>query len=62
MVKKHRGRPKLPKSQAKGETLILRLQKSEKQAIKVAASKTGQKPSEWARKALLERLNDVTNA
>lgn len=58
MTKKRPGRPKLAKGQAKGETLVIRLTKAEKQAI-IEASKGSKSPSEWARNALIQATKHV---
>jgi len=59
-MQKRPGRPKLPKGEAKGATLIVRLQKQERKAVTVAARRAGVKPSEWIRQALLTALGRNT--
>ena len=47
------GRPKLPKGEAK-KIFSMRLSKHERDAIKDAAKRDGEKVTKWARKALLK--------
>ncbi len=51
--KKKMGRPKLPKDEAK-KIFSLRLSKHERDKIKDAAKRDGEKLTKWARKALLK--------
>jgi hypothetical protein len=48
------GRPKLPKGEAKTETLRFRLTPSEMKRIESSAKAAGAEVSEWARLKLLE--------
>jgi hypothetical protein len=50
--KKRMGRPKLPKNQARG-VFSIRCSALERKQIEAAAKRTGKKPTEWARIALL---------
>lgn len=49
------GRPKLPKGETK-EVFSLRLTSQERESIEQAASKAGQKPTEWARNVMLNAV------
>lgn len=46
------GRPKLPKGEAKGETVQARFAPDDIKAIEVAAKDSGQTKSEWVRSAI----------
>jgi hypothetical protein len=51
--KRGRGRPRLPKGEARGAVLSVRLTVAERAAIEWAAEATGQSTSDWARAAIL---------
>jgi hypothetical protein len=58
MKKKGAGRPPLPKDQAKSNTLLIRLSGLERQKIDGSAMQSGERPSAWARRILLEAALD----
>ena len=47
------GRPKVPKSEKKGQTLTVRLTDAERKAVDVAAKREGVPVSEWGRLAIV---------
>ena len=53
MKKRGRGRPKLPKKDAKGAVMTVRFTKAERKAVDDAAGREGLKTSEWVRNVLL---------
>ncbi len=60
MKNKGRGRPKLPKGEAKGSVITVRLQKQQRKILADAARRSGVPLSEWARDVLLE-IADTSN-
>jgi len=55
--KRKPGRPKLPKGEAKGKIVPIRLTKAEAERLAQAARKNGLTLSEWIRRAVLAVLN-----
>jgi len=53
MAKAKRGRPKLPRGEKKGKTIIVRVSSAERHACDAAAKKADLKLATWARDALL---------
>ena len=51
------GRPKLPKGEAKGKLVALRLSASEEKRVSAAAKASGQSVSQWIRSTLEANLN-----
>jgi hypothetical protein len=47
------GRPRLPKGEARGAVLSVRLTAAERATVEKAASAAGQSASDWARVAIL---------
>ena len=52
-MKKHVGRPKVPKNRAKSPGISVRLVPNERKTIDRAIAASGLSQSDWARKALL---------
>lgn len=52
-AKRGPGRPRLPRGQAKGTVLTVRLSAVERKAIEDAATAAGKPPSAWAREVVL---------
>lgn len=59
MKKPKMGRPPKPKSEVRGVTLTIRLTKAEKRAAEAAAKRAGVSLGEWARRALVEALDQA---
>ena len=53
MAKSRRGRPKMAKGQARGSVVTVRLLKTERKAIGIAAVAAGKRVSDWIREILL---------
>ena len=56
-MKRKRGRPKLPKGEAKGKIVPIRFTKAEAERLAEAAESSDQNVSEWIRRAVLAELN-----
>lgn len=59
-MKKRIGRPKLLKSEAKGQQYAVRVLKADAQIINAAIKASGLKKPEWLRKALITAAGGVT--
>ncbi len=55
------GRPRLPRGEAKGAVLSVRLTSAERAAVDRAAEAAGYAPSEWARAALIRAASGATS-
>lgn len=55
------GRPRLPKGEAKGRVLSVRLTATERAAVDAAAAGVSQSPSDWARRVLVSRAAGISS-
>jgi hypothetical protein len=57
---KRRGRPKLPKGNAKASVLTVRLQPEQRKIVAAAARESGMTLSDWVRDILLSFAGEIT--